>query len=407
MSSGKTWEYIGGNYFQDAVTGQRVYKPGKANGAVVGQLYNMGTTNTGATPDPDDYKGLPYNQVPTLKDYRERTGLEGLASEEAYYFFLKDIGQDYLTTATVNGDIPNYSPPNEYVYDGGLRFGGGDRIWRAGDVIRTGNRNVPGSVYDGWDGDLLSGDRPVYDGGGPGGNFDWADREIPEGDNGGSANFGGGRQNMGWDWANRPNYGTGIQPASPVDWKADIRPGTGSPWGIQGPGGNSEFYAQQLNNQLAADSSWRESAIAAALRGQNQAPSNMDNIWGWAYGGEGLPEVQVPGQSGWQLNSKYNTGMTNSEAIARHLQGWTGSGDSERIKFLESQMQRPGNMSQNNWLTSTTGPQKYIDQISGGSLTPENYGYLRDVFTDIYRETGGYSGPGEVPAGYAAPIQWG
>lgn len=381
-ADGPSWEYLGDGYFRDTNTGQTVYKQEKGQGAQVGTLYNMGTTDQKYQPDYGDDGVAQYNEVMNAGRFRDTYGLEntkesGYEADRAYYAYLMAIDPTgrLAGTAQSAGDIPNYLPENTRPYESELFFGGhSGNSYRDPDGVYRIAPGELGNTERQWD-DTLYENPPVQ----------------------------GGSRDTSWQWA-EPRQQNPAQIAGRFEW--GNFPGQDSPWGNEDlPGGNADFYRQQLNNLITQQDMYQQEAVAAGLRAQNQQPQQpQGDPWAWAYGGQGLPDVQTAGPVSYSLRAPYE-GLTNYQAVQHALQGM-GEDD---VNWWNDHMAGKQDDPANNWLTAGD-PNILIDRLTGepdGGLTPQNYQRMTAMFRKFYSPQGGYSGPGDVPTGYAAPINWG
>ena len=187
-----------------------------------------------------------------------------------------------------------------------------------------------------------------------------------------------------------------------------------SPWGMPNvQGGNKEFYQQQFVNLLRDEQGYRARQKEAqgirqdALNGDPFEPPPTDEMWSWVNDNQGLPEVTVGGgqQSTpieWGLNSDYGitSDMNNRQAVGAMSQLLTPQ---EQSMMSTHFMDNPEVAAGNRWVTAGS-PQALLGNAGTNSpLSPEFSNTLQKVWNNIYKSSGGPSGP-NVPEGYASPI---
>ncbi len=205
-----------------------------------------------------------------------------------------------------------------------------------------------------------------------------------------------------------------------TDYQAFERyqPGMDSPWGMPNiKGGNEDFYQQQFVNQLRDEQSFRsrqresQKARAQMLR---EKPDDIttDEMWEWAYGGQGIPGVKVgTGEAapvGWDLNNRFNNESTIGEIL-----NWGSNNDAftnDQKKFFAQHRKNVantgGNLDSTAWARAGD-PNVLIGRIQGeeaGGFNNVNIRNMTDLFNTLYNQS--QAGP-YAPAGYANPIQWG
>lgn len=212
--------------------------------------------------------------------------------------------------------------------------------------------------------------------------------------------------------------GGGTQ-APPVSWQPNPQtpqfganqPDFGDMWtrqfdiGEGFSGRNKEFYDTQFSNLLAQQQGFQDNQLLAAMKHQNavnnpQQPTAVD--WSWANGGQGLPEVNVAGQPSWALQHGLGPDATNLDVINRVYP--TLSVDAQ--DFWTRHMENPdaANSLQTAGFVNAGSPEALI---RSSNLDPSAQPYLNELAMAIYRNTTPQTGPGNVPAGYAAPISGG
>lgn len=227
-----------------------------------------------------------------------------------------------------------------------------------------------------------------------------------------------------WNWdafAPEPNAGGqwgGYDPG--YDAFERYVPGRDSPWGsAKYEGDNDAFYQQQLANALRQEQGYmnrmRESQRRAGESAQNpKGPMKMD--WSWAFGGKGLPDVNVspgtPGgaeQGGWQRNPYYGItpGMTNSEilgAIGHSLS------PADQARWQKHGRQNE-NFNNSKYWSSFDNPTDFMNAMRQNN--PKGGGghmdYYQNVANLLFTQAGEpVAGQPHVPAGYASPfMNWG
>lgn len=259
------------------------------------------------------------------------------------------------------------------------------------------------------------------------------------------ANGGDGWTDPNWQ-PNPPPAGGGTQ-APPVSWQPNPQtpqfganqPDFGDMWtrqfdiGEGFSGRNKEFYDTQFSNLLAQQQGFQDNQLLAAMKHQNavnnpQQPTAVD--WSWANNGQGLPEVVVAGQPNWVLNRGLGPDATNQQVLEtfgpqlstdaqkfwlRDVLGWKKGGDGRADTpgaipgANGGYYYRPDGWSASDDLLMTNyagagSPDALINQ---SRLDPSAHPYLNELAMAIYRNTTPQTGPGNVPAGYAAPISGG
>jgi len=211
-----------------------------------------------------------------------------------------------------------------------------------------------------------------------------------------------------------------------TDYQAFERyqPGMDSPWGMPNiEGGNEDFYQQQFVNQLRDEQSFRsrqresQKTKAQALRNPYEAPSS-EEMWSWAYGGEGLPEVQMG--TGQNQPASYSFNEQFSGQNAQDIFNQLG----DRSVFNSSNSSKTGRELLNNFFSNSNraamanevdwssfnnpgeamaavGDTNWFQGMNRPNAAEDAFGAL---INQMY--SAGRLGP-TAPVGYASPIQWG
>jgi hypothetical protein len=222
-----------------------------------------------------------------------------------------------------------------------------------------------------------------------------------------------------WDWSFFRDRAPGDRQwgGFDEDYQAFERyiPGQDSPWGLPNvEGGNEDFYQQQFLNQLRDEQGYQNRERAAQMRRyeaslpENQAePISGEEMWEWAYGGRGLPDVTMggsPREQSWELSSALQPGQTNSDV-------WRWAAGLDRFKnddYARKQLQRmlaTGEDESTYW-TSIGDPNKIIQNLGKNpdGLTGKNRALLSEIANAMYNQSS--MGP-VAPSNYASPVQWG
>lgn len=250
----------------------------------------------------------------------------------------------------------------------------------------------------------------------------WTDpvgyENAPQPDGDGSFVEGGPPPDTSWDW----NFFRDKAPGDrqwggyDEDYQAFERyqPGMDSPWGMPNiEGGNEDFYQQQFVNALRDEQGYQNRERAAQMRRQEAEANPYEGIkgsemWDWAYGGKGLPEVRTnmggpaPDPT-YSLAAPFTTDSTLGDAI-RHYAGTEGFTEYQENmrKWLDS-----GNESLDGTFWSNQTSPTAITQLLGSNdegLTGKNREWLSKLANAMYQQNP--TGPA-APVGYASPIGWG
>ena len=253
----------------------------------------------------------------------------------------------------------------------------------------------------------------------------WTDpvgyENAPQPDGDGEFVEGGPPVDTSWDWSFFRDRAPGERQwgGYDEDYQAFERyvPGMESPWGLPNvEGGNKDFYQQQFLNQLRDEQGYQNRERAAQMRRQealNAEPQDIsgEDMWSWAYGGQGLPDVTMgTGQSqpaGYDLNKAFQSGQATNADILRWAAGNESFGKDQRhwySKHLANPDAQQG-MDSTYW-SSAGDPNTLIGNLPTDNtvLSRQNQRYMTDLFNTLYNP--GAQGP-MAPVNYASPVQWG
>jgi hypothetical protein len=214
--------------------------------------------------------------------------------------------------------------------------------------------------------------------------------------------------NTSWDWSQFQSSLPRSPDAPP--YSANFTLGEDSPWGNAGtPGGNEDFYNKQFNNLTAQSQASQNGAISAAMRRQaasENRPEAPAMDWSWANNGQGLPTVQVQGESGGNDGSRYSLreGFDSDTTNYEIMQAALGSGWNDNDSGYPVGPNNP-QLSGTNWANASNPNDLYASMPQGADETwaemlrkGMNYAF---VDSNIESPAGG--GPVAAP-GYASPI---
>ena len=246
--------------------------------------------------------------------------------------------------------------------------------------------------------------------------LDYTNAPQPNGD--GEFVEGGPPPDTSWDW----NYFRDRAPGDrqwggyDEDYQAFERyvPGMESPWGLPNvKGGNEDFYQQQFLNQLRDEQGFRNRQRAAQMRAAeaasepvfNPLTDDPGNMWNWAYGGSGIPDVQMgtgrPVPASYSLANQFNRDSTLRDMISYYAgkEGFSQYADTMR-NWLKNHTDE--GLESTYW--ARIGDPNEIIKNLGGDLTVKNREWLTKMANAVYQpgEMGAYA-----PIDYASPIQWG
>jgi hypothetical protein len=245
--------------------------------------------------------------------------------------------------------------------------------------------------------------------------LDYKNAPQPGGD--GSFEEGGPPPDTSWNWDYFREKAPGDRQwgGYDTDYQAFERyqPGMESPWGMPNiKGGNTDFYQQQFVNALRDEQGFRNRQRQAQERAANYTPAEApttDEMWSWAYGGRGLPDVKLGGgerENVWELGSQFTPGETTQADILR----WAASnlGSKEDQNWYLKHLNNPKNTTNDSTYWSSVGdPNVLISSIVGereGGFDLRNQRRMEQLFNAIYNQGG--AAP-YAPQGYASPISWG
>ncbi len=256
-------------------------------------------------------------------------------------------------------------------------------------------------------------------GGGAGGGYDW----MPSGGNEAPPPTGNGGFTQGnppadtswnWDYFTERAPGDGAWGGYDTDYQAYERyqPGQESPWGMPDiEGGNKEFYQQQFANLLREEQGYRnrqreaQAARQASLANPSQPVAEGD-MWSWAYGGQGLPEIQQGGgpiEQSYALTSGYGfvPGETTNREVLNKLSTLPALDD--EASWFNELASEPGAdqwLDQTNW-AAAGDPNTLVGQLGSDAPIHENTrARMTALFNALYNPV--QAGP-FAPAGYASP----
>ena len=181
----------------------------------------------------------------------------------------------------------------------------------------------------------------------------------------------------------------------------------------------NSFDKSQLQGLINEDSRYRSEADKARnIRetATNTPPQpfvpSMDN-WDWAYGGQGLPEVEVmsfdspeEGSSGGS-SSSYSLGYgltpesSNMDIMSavRDLDKFDNPEDQEKFRDWMEPTSEADPSAMFDW-ANITNPEQYTLNISDNDLAPENKAWFNRILNSIYTSD---AASNSAPAGYANP----
>ena len=177
----------------------------------------------------------------------------------------------------------------------------------------------------------------------------------------------------------------------------------------------NSFDESQLQGLISQESNYQNKAneardirTAAANAPKKPFVPSMDN-WNWAYGGQGIPEVEVtPFDSPeGETSSSYNLGYgltpesSNMDIMSavRGLDKFDNQPDQDKFNAWMATTSG-GNPSESfNW-ANITNPEEYTLNISDNDLTPDNKIWFNKILNSIYTSD---ALPSAAPAGYANP----
>jgi hypothetical protein len=246
----------------------------------------------------------------------------------------------------------------------------------------------------------------------------WTDpvgyENAPQPDGDGEFVEGGPPLDTSWDWSFFRDRAPGDRQwgGYDEDYQAFERyvPGMDSPWGLPNvEGGNEDFYQQQFLNQLRDEQGYQNRERAAQMRRQESLANPQESVapedmWSWAYGGQGLPDVQMGGSApavNWDLNAAFTPGQSTNEDILR----WASSGDnsfSQKQRNWYQKLMEGGDQDSTIW-SSAGDPNTLIGYLptDTNELTSQNQQWMTELFNSIYNQ--GQAGP-YAPSGYASPV---
>ena len=357
-----------------------------------------------------------YAQVfnPMTGQYETRTA----SGSDPFEFSTRGDAYGRGTVNGIQGQLIDTSDPNYGSTGAKVNVGDGNLDWTYGATPEPPPAPHTGPLSLGGPPSGVGGPAPGGGGGttGPGGN---TRPDLPQPPGGPIVDWTGeGNQadtSWNWDYFAPKQQGDGAWGGYDQDYQAFERyqPGMKSPWGMPNlEGGNKEFYQQQFVNLLRDEQGYRARQKEAQGIRQDAlndpfTPPPSDQMFNWANGGKGLADVTVGGgqQSTpvtWGLNSDYGitSDMNNRQAVGAMSQLLTPQ---EQSMMSEHFREAPDVASQNNWLTAGS-PQALLGNAGTNSkLSPEFSNTLQKVWNNIYKSSGGPSGP-NVPEGYASPI---
>ena len=384
-------------------------QPNSVYNQMTGQYIPVGGTDN-LNPDFGKYKQHVYlgTEHGTVWLPEGVSSADFLANPDAYQTV--DNADGFSRTVVGEGGTPiNGTPTNGTIPD--------DTGWGIGR-----DPNVPPITNMPLDPDLNNptNDWPEYD------DIGYGNVPPPKGD--GEFVEGGPPADTSWDW----NYFREKAPGDrqwggyDEDYQAFERyqPGMDSPWGMPNiRGGNEDFYQQQFVNQLRDEQGFRNRQRAAQMRKQDalenpyEAPSAQE-MWKWAYGGAGLPEVKLgTGKvepSSYSLNENY-AGMDagqiwdNAQNLSTFTGGTSSKQDRELLNNFFSNNNRAAQANAVDWskfnspqeAMAAVGDTNWFQGMNRANAAENAFGKL---INQIY--TAGALGP-TAPVGYASPIQWG
>jgi len=178
---------------------------------------------------------------------------------------------------------------------------------------------------------------------------------------------------------------------------------------------DNSFYESQLQSLINQDSEYRQNANEAkAIRETAANASNtpfvssIDN-WDWAYGGQGIPEVQTTpfdspeggASSSYTLGYGLNNESSNLDIMnaTKGLDAFDNELDQQKFRDWSATTGEGDPSTMFDW-ANITNPEEYTLGLSDEQLAPDNKAWFNKILNSIYTSD---ALPNAAPAGYANP----